>query len=225
MPGYLTKTESVSFPDSADLQIRSLLDRNQYSDPLGLALALGISSATWPLFGLLWPSGVQLAQQLLRRPRVAGERVLEVGCGLALASLAGHRLGLDMTASDLHPLAGPFLAHNVALNALPPLPYAHGNWDARAAPPAGALQGRFDLILGSDVLYDRDGSQHLAGFIGRHAGEGAEVWVVDPDRANRAGFNRALHGLGFGVTDERIDRAAGGAHAAYRGRLLRYRRR
>ena len=40
MPGYLTKTESVSFPDCADLDIRSLLDRQQYSDPQGLALAL-----------------------------------------------------------------------------------------------------------------------------------------------------------------------------------------
>ncbi len=225
MPGYQTTVHALALEGAAGLRVRALADRQQFHDPDGEAEALGIGSASWPLFGLLWPSGVQLAQQLLQRPRVAGERLLEVGCGLAIASLVGHRLGLDMTASDLHPLAGAFLAHNVALNTLPPLPYAHGNWDAHPVPPPGALRGRYDLILGSDVLYDRDGSQHLAGFIGRHASEGAEVWVVDPDRANRSGFNRALHALGFGVTDERIDRVAHGDHAAYRGRLLRYRRR
>jgi predicted nicotinamide N-methyase len=225
MPGYRTAVQTVALDGAASLRLRTLADRQQFDDPQGEAAAQGIGSALWPLFGLLWPSGVQLAQQLLQRPRVAGERVLEVGCGLALASLVGHRLGLDMTASDRHPLAGPFLAHNVALNALPPLPYAHGNWDASARQVAGTVKSRFELILGSDVLYDRDSSRHLAGFIGRHASDGAEVWVVDPNRANRSGFNRALHGLGFGVTDERIDCSAQGGHAAYRGRLLRYRQR
>ena len=41
----------------------------------------------WPLFGLLWPSGAQLAARLGARPVTPGERILEIGCGLALASL------------------------------------------------------------------------------------------------------------------------------------------
>ena len=58
MPGYQTKQECVAIPGAHDLHIQSLLDRQQYADPLGEAEALGISSAAWPLFGLLWPSSL-----------------------------------------------------------------------------------------------------------------------------------------------------------------------
>ena len=109
MPGYLTHQSSVAIAGVADLQIRSLLDKQQFHDPLSLAADRGISSAMWPLFGLLWPSGLCLAERLALRT-VRPERVLELGCGLGLASLVGHRLGADVTASDCHPLAGEFLA-------------------------------------------------------------------------------------------------------------------
>jgi len=67
MPGYLTKNERVAIADADSLDIRSLLDRQQFSDALGEAEAIGISDAAWPLFGLLWPSGRQLAAQMAIR--------------------------------------------------------------------------------------------------------------------------------------------------------------
>ena len=97
--GYFTKQENIAVAGVADMVIRSLLDKQQFHDPLEAALRLGISSASWPLFGLLWPSGARLAERLATRPVRAGERVLEIGCGLALSSLVGHRRGADMTAS------------------------------------------------------------------------------------------------------------------------------
>lgn len=228
MPGYLTKTESISFPDCADLRIRSLLDRQQYSDPLGAALALGISSATWPLFGLLWPSGRMLAERLGRRS-VGTERILEVGCGLGLASLVAHRRGADITASDHHPLAGDFMAHNAALNTLRPLPYRHGDWAAEQQDHAldsegdrSLVNGRFDLIVGADLLYDRDASSQLAPFIAAHAKPFAEVWIIDPDRGNRGAFHRGMDAAGFQRREERLDRVESATHAAYKGRLLTY---
>lgn len=228
MPGYLTKQETISFPDCADLEIRSLLDRQQYSDPVGAALALGISSATWPLFGLLWPSGQMLAERLSRRT-VTTERILEVGCGLGLASLIGHRRGANITASDHHPLAGEFMAHNTTLNALAPLPYRHGDWAAtqhlHATGSAGDLtlvNGRFDLIIGADLLYDRDASSQLAPFIDSHASACSEVWIIDPDRGNRGAFHRGMEAAGFERREERLDRGESLAHAAYKGRLLTY---
>lgn len=81
MPGYLTREDPVVVVGAADLQIRSLLDRQQFANPLGLALRLGISSATWPLFGLLWPSGHELATRLAARPVTVGERIPAPRCG------------------------------------------------------------------------------------------------------------------------------------------------
>ena len=109
MPGYRTRQERIAIAGVDDLIIRSLLDRQQFFDPLGIAERRGISSAAWPLFGLLWPSAAPLAERIAARPVRAGERILEIGCGLALASLVGHRRGADVTASDCHPLAAEFL--------------------------------------------------------------------------------------------------------------------
>ena len=227
MPGYQTKQECVAIAGAADLQIRSLLDRQQFSDPLHAAERLGITSASWPLFGLLWPSGAYLAARMAAHVLQPGQRILEVGCGLGLASLVAHRRGADMTASDRHPLAAPFLAANLQLNLLPPMKYCHGDWDLAAvaglaAQPVVTL--RYELIIGSDVLYDRDASTALAGFIDRHATAASEVWIVDPDRGNRPAFSRAMAALGYALLQTRLQAHASAGVAAFKGRLLQYTR-
>jgi len=119
-----------------------------------------------------------------------------------------------------------FLDHNLRLNHLAPMPYRNGEW----APPAaghpvlaGAMHGRFDLLIGSDLLYERGSGPLLAAFIGRHALPAAEVWIVDPDRGNRPAFNRAMAALGFTLLEQRLDLAAAPPLAGYKGRLLSYR--
>ncbi len=237
MPGYRTKQECIAIVGVDDLVIRSLLDRQQFFDPLRAAARRGISSATWPLFGLLWPSGAHLAGHLAARPVRAGERILEIGCGLALASLVGHRRGADVTASDCHPLAPRFLAENLRLNGLAPMKYRYGLWAKPTSPEPGApgdadddtqeprrVRGRYDLLIGSDVLYERDADGALAGFIARHAAPGSEVWIVDPNRGNRAAFNARMAGHGFSGREDRLDCPASATAAAYKGRLLTFRR-
>ena len=236
MPGYRTKDQTVAVSGVADLCIRSLFDKQQFADPLGQAASLGISSAAWPLFGLLWPSGAHLAARLVRRPVQAGEHILELGCGLGLASLVGHRRGADVTASDCHPLAGVFLQDNLRLNGLLPMKYRHGQWGVvtvAAAPPAlpavvalaDPVSGRFELIIGSDLLYERDAQGHLAQYIQQHATAVAEVWIVDPDRGNRPAFNRQMALLGFVLQEHKLNTAPMPRDAGlpgYKGRLLQY---
>ena len=228
MPGYAIKHEQVAVNGVAHLHIRSLLDRQQFDDPAGEALALGIPSAMWPLFGLLWPSGAELAAQMASRALPPGQRILEIGCGLALASLVCHRRGADITASDCHPLAEAFLVENLRLNGLHPLCYRHGPWSGEPSPAAFAwrepLRGRFDLIIGSDVLYERDQDGILPRFIERHSQDAACVLIVDPDRGNRAKFNRRMNALGFDLNESRLDRAAGLGDIGYKGRLLSFER-
>ena len=131
--GYLTKQESIAIPGVPNMFIRSLLDKQQFYDPENAALELGISSAFWSLFGLLWPSGARLAERVAHRPVNADERILEIGCGLALSSLVGHRRGANITASDCHPLAGEFLRENLRLNNLSSMNYLHGHWGTHTA--------------------------------------------------------------------------------------------
>jgi predicted nicotinamide N-methyase len=227
LPGYQTKQEHIVVAGAARLHIRSLLDRNQYFDPAGDAESLGISSATWPLFGMLWPSGSRLAEHMALRPINAGEHILEIGCGLALASLVAHRRGADVTASDCHPLAAGFLLCNLRINGLAPMPYLHGQWGGTAQfSTDGQAQAkqRYDLIMGSDVLYERDAKGDLAHFIDSHASPVVEVCIIDPDRSNRSAFSQRMLGLGFSLQEERLDIAATASVEAYKGRMLTYRR-
>lgn len=231
MLGYATKQETIAIAGVDDLIIRSLLDRLQFYDPDGDAARLGISSASWPLFGVLWPSSVHLAARLALRKVCPTERILEIGCGLAVASLVGHRRGADVTASDRHPLTESFLKANLLANDLPPMKYRHGDWspapagaERTGAPARRLVEGRFDLIVGSDVLYEPDANADLARFMALHAAAAAEVWIVDPDRGNRRAFTRQMAAEGFSLHERRLGHAAAPGAPAYKGRMLTYRR-
>lgn len=217
MPGYQVKDQQVAVAGAAALEIRSLLDREQFADPLGEAEAAGISSATWPLFGQVWPSAQKLAD-LMQTWEIAGKRVLEIGCGLALASLVIQRRQGDVTASDCHPLVEAFLATNANLNGLPTLKYGTGNW-GRENPQLSI----YDLIIGSDVLYERSHPAQLCGFIALHIAPHGEVLIIDPNRSNRSAFHRAMALLGFSLQESMIEAPLHDG-SAYRGRLLHYRR-
>lgn len=217
MPGYEVKVQRVAIAGGDDLEIRSLLDRLQYADPDGAAALVGISAATWPLFGQVWPSAQVLAG-LMEAREFGACRVLEIGCGLALASLVIHRRQGDITASDCHPLAEAFLHNNLLRNQLPPMKYATGNW-GRANPALGT----FDLIIGSDVLYERDHPGQLADFIDLHASDQAEVMIIDPNRGNRRAFSRRMDHHGFALTESSLSPLLQDG-SRYRGRLLNYHR-
>ena len=91
---------------------------------------------------------------------------------------------------------------------------------------AEPLSGRYDFILGSDLLYDRDAPGLLADFIDEHAKQEAEVWIIDPNRGHRPAFNRNMAEYGFELAEEEhIEVPSDDAPAQlYKGRLLMYQR-
>jgi predicted nicotinamide N-methyase len=214
MPGYKVKTTSVHVGEHS-YEMRSLSDKQQYADPQGIAELAGISSASWSLFGQLWPAGQVLANAMAIIP-IAGKRILEIGCGLGLSSLVLQRRCADITASDHHPLAAAFLKHNADANGLKRLPYVDLSWQK----PDLNL-GQFDLIIGSDILYERDHGVMLAALILRHAKPSAEIITTDPGRGVSASFSRAMLLQGFIIEETRcrfneLDKPP------FRGRLMSY---
>ena len=216
MQNYQVKSESIAV-NNVDYSIRSLLDRQQFCDHGEEASRLGISSATWPLFGVVWPASRILAARV-ERLALAGKRVLEVGCGIALSSIVLHRHGVDITATDYHPLAKEFLDKNVLANKLPPIKFLTGNWETE-----NPLLGEFDLIIGSDVLYEPAHVEQLSGFIDRHSGCEVEVIIIDPNRGNRAKFTKKMSALGYEHDFETFN-IAQADDSRCKGRILNYRR-
>lgn len=220
MPGYEVRHQTVTI-GGLDYAVRSLLDNQQYADPHGSAEDVGMGASGWPLFGQVWPSARVLALAM-HSHAIEGKRVLEIGAGLALASLVIHRRAGDVTVTDWHPLTEAFLHENLLANGLGPLPYQPGNWALDDASGASGL-GRFDLIIGSDVLYERQQPAQLARFIDQHASAGAEIIIVDPDRGNRSAFCQAMATLGYGLHMQAASRTLESGEA-YKGRFLTFTR-
>jgi predicted nicotinamide N-methyase len=190
LPGYNVETNTHRI-GKVSYQVRALADRRQYDDPEGEAERAGVTPASWPMFGVLWPAGLALAEAMAVIP-IAGRRILEVGCGLGLSSLVLKRRGADITASDHHPLAEAFMLHNTELNHLAPIPFSHASW---GGPDTG--MGRFDLLIGADLLYEHCHPQLLAGFLALHANPTVQFVLADAGRGHCGRFNAHMQAQGY----------------------------
>lgn len=175
-----------------DIHLCSLRDNQQFSDPDNEALDLGICSASWPLFGVLWPSSLVLAHHMLDY-NIADKRILEVGCGLGLSSLLLNHRQADITATDYHPAVKEFLNYNVTLNKDPQIAFERLDWAED-----NSTLGRFDVIIGSDLLYEDQHIALLADFIERHAKPTCEVIIADPGRGRKSKITAKMLAFGFG---------------------------
>ncbi|MEW6078103.1 MAG: methyltransferase domain-containing protein [Thermodesulfobacteriota bacterium] len=180
-----------------DIHVRTLRDRYQHSDDDQKALGKGISSAMWPLFGVIWASGEILAHLMVDYD-CKGLRILEVGCGIGLASIVLNHRAMDITATDYHPEAGNFLRKNAELNEDKEIPFFCEGWD-----DIESKLGKFDLIIGSDLLYERHHIELLSGFIDGHSEKSCDVILVDPGRGNHASFSKKMVSLGYSHSQEK----------------------
>jgi predicted nicotinamide N-methyase len=103
-----------------------------------------------PYWAELWPASLALAEAL---PDVAGLRIVELGCGLAVPSLVAAARGAEVTATDWADDAIALVRENAAANRLELTAEVRDwrdPWDAR-----------FDLVLAADVLYERRNMEPL----------------------------------------------------------------
>jgi len=130
-----------------------------------------------PYWAELWPSGVALARRVAVRS-LRGARVLELGCGLGLPSLAAALAGGRVLATDWSPQAIELLEENAERNGAA-LETALVDW---ADPTAIVERAPWDLVLAADVLYERRNVAPLLDLLPRLIERG-ELWLADPGRA------------------------------------------
>jgi predicted nicotinamide N-methyase len=174
-----------------DIHLCTLRDNQEFYDPFDIAKNLGISSASWPIFGIIWPSSLVLAHFICDY-QTRNKRILEIGCGMALSSLLLNKQDADITATDYHPEVGKFLLRNTQLNDGKAIAYEQADW----ASDKDSL-GLFDLIIGSDLLYEDEHIDLLAAFIQRHSKPQCEVVLVDPGRGRKSKLSTRMIELGF----------------------------
>ncbi len=208
--------QTIAF-DKVDIHLRTLRNTRQFLDVNGVAEKLGISSALWPLFGVVWPSSVILAN-FMHDFNFKNKKILEVGCGIGLTSLMLNHFHADITATDIHPSAENFLEENVLLNKSRKIPFFRTGWaDEKTS------MGKFDLIVGSDILYEDEHIDLLTNFIDQHTKAQCEVILVDPSRGRNAKFSKKMAVLGYTqgkdglIIENELEKP-------YKGRILQYSR-
>lgn len=202
-------------PRAAD----ELIDETEFADDERL-----------PYWAELWPSARGLARHLLDASAAdgyegaeargydtaeggwAGVRVLELGCGVALPSLALRSRGAEVLATDWYADALRFARANAARNGLAPLRTAMLDW---RHPPAG---WRYDRVIAADVLYEPRNAEILASLLQRVVAPGGTALVADPGRIYAGDFLSAMREQGWRVdeADVRMEPSAAGAESRVR---------
>ena len=174
-----------------DIHLCTLRSKQEFHDPAGIAEKLGICPAFWPIFGIVWPSSLVLANYIFDY-QTNGKRILEIGCGMALSSLLLSKQNKDITATDHHPEVEFFLGRNARLNNDSDIAYQRVDWNDEAD-----SLGRYDLIIGSDLLYEDQHIKQLAKFIENHANPTCEIIIVDPGRGRKNKLTLQMDKYGY----------------------------
>ena len=146
----------------------------------------------------LWPSALAMGRWLLEEPDlVAGRSVLELGCGLGLASTCAALAGAEhVCATDIDDDALRFAAANAAANGVAEVvETCRLDWK-EAADTAAPMGGRqFDVVLVADCIYDEVALPLLARLLPElcsRDGGGVVIYADNADRPYKAERRESL---------------------------------
>jgi predicted nicotinamide N-methyase len=146
-----------------------------------------------PVWMLTWPAALGLAEHVVRGG-VEDVRVLELGCGTAAPGIAAALAGADVVLTDYDPVALAVARHNVGLNGCEGFEVRTLDWFRPD------LAGRFDLVIGSEVVYFEKHFPALLAVLALYVAPGGRVLLSDQGRPQVADFQRLCHRAGFEVS-------------------------
>jgi predicted nicotinamide N-methyase len=148
-----------------------------------------------PYWADLWPSAHKLAATI-QQEAGRGRTLLELGCGLGLATIAAVEAGFAVTATDYYEDA----LHVTRLNA----------WRALGQEPTTRLVnwrqwpddiGRFDVVMAADVIYEKEYALLVAETLAKALTPNGTAFVADPGRLALPVFRERLTEVGLTIVE------------------------
>lgn len=176
------RTETVEVKIGSDiLQILQLADFEDYVGELAQRESLTLEDL--PLWAKIWEASFVMAIYWAHQPVVPGRRILEIGTGIGVLGVYMATKGHRITLSDINEDALLFARANVLLNGCEP-------WaDVRRIDWKDTFFGEpYDVIVGSEVIYDRATYPALVRFLDQ---------ALVPDGTIFLAKNTQLHAPGF----------------------------
>ena len=156
---------------------------------------LGGSADRLPYGVVLWPAAVALAHDVAARAdALPGARVLELGAGTGLPGIVAASLGARVVQTDRQAVALHVCRRNAERNGVGRVEHRLADWTAWDD------NDRYDLILGSDILYAATLHPPLRRIFAGNLAAGGRVLLADPFRAESFKLLEALEADGWGLT-------------------------
>ena len=175
--------ETIRDLDEAIDQICEAMTPEEQLDPFAEDLC--------PYFGVLWPAAEALSIYLSDHSHlIQGKQVLELGCGLGLPSIVATQLGAKVLATDFHPDVEEYFLRNCRHTNIA-CSYKRLNWRED-----NSKLGQFDVVIGSDVLYESKHPKEVAQGLLRYVKSKGKVLLSDPGRSHLQQFITAMNELG-----------------------------
>ncbi len=158
-----------------------------------------------PYWAELWPSAVGLAMHLVRYPSlVSGKTAIEVGGGLGLPALVAAALGSAVTSTDYLQDAVDFARRNAAINNISNIHFKTLDWRKAEG------HERFDILLASDVAYERSQFDHLEMAFKHLVKPNGLILLSEPNRYIAEPFLENLKKTGYSLEKYSYDVAVKG---------------
>ncbi len=143
----------------------------------------------------LWPSAIALAHEIATRADAfRGKTVLELGAGTGLPGIVAAALGARVVQTDRQEVAMYVCRRNGERNGVGAIEHRLADWcewlDA----------GRYDWILGSDILYAESMHEPLRNIFQTNLAPGGRLLLADPFRGASIRVLETLEQEGWRVT-------------------------
>jgi predicted nicotinamide N-methyase len=146
-----------------------------------------------PYWAAVWESAAAVGAHLIRRhPDLRGRNAMDLGCGTGAAGMVLADLGARVLLGDID--TAPLL-----FSALNTHPWRDRVRVRRLDWQTDRLDERFDLIVGSDVLYERGQWDSIEPFLRHHLAPGGFVLIGEPGRPKAVEFPAWMTSRGWTV--------------------------
>lgn len=114
-----------------------------------------------PWWAFAWPGGVSVARYILDNPNIVkNKRILDIGSGCGIASLAAAKVGArEVIANDIDQFAGEALMLNIKSN--PDINKDFIKYESHDLITTHHDFMQYDVVLCGDMLYDKEFSNKL----------------------------------------------------------------